>query len=111
MSPDGDVNPPFWGICFEVCSNFPCRSEDIGSFEFKSLIQHFVVVRDLHLPEIQIVGIDTLETVRLLSNDGLFELTNELLAADFDGKTVFVTVDPAVQGYSVRHPGLSDLLE
>ena len=78
-SPDDDVNSIFGEISCKISLQFSCRSEGIGSFELKALIQHFVIVRDLHLLEIKGVGIYAVETVELLSNDSFLEFTNSLL--------------------------------
>ena len=69
-------------------------------------MQRFVVVRDLHLPEIEGIGIDALETVGLLGNNGLLQMTNSLLSVDFYWKRTLVTVYRAKKGYHVRHSGL-----
>ena len=66
----------------------------------------FVPTLNLHFPKIEGIGIDALELVRILGNNSLLQLTNGFLATGFNGERVFVTVDPAVQGYCAQYPRL-----
>lgn len=102
---DDDVDLPFRRISFKVFSDFQCRVQCIVTIQLDFPQLMFVATPNLHFPELEGEGIVTLQTDRVISNDGLLELINGLLAADVNRKTVFVTIDPAEQGYHVRHPG------
>ena len=53
----------------------------------------FVPTLNLHFPKIKGVGIYTVKTVGFVGNNGLLELANYFLSANFDGKRIPVTVD------------------